>query len=56
MVSDVKGHEVKIDVYTLSFHGKLLIKGAWISLSYGMVFLARVSGKVLKFRVLHFHW
>ena len=28
MVSDVKGRDVKIDAYTLSFHDRLLIKGA----------------------------
>lgn len=35
LVSDVKGRDVKIDSYTLSFHGRLLIEGAEISLNYG---------------------
>ncbi|GLB34405.1 putative ABC transporter [Lyophyllum shimeji] len=35
LVSDVKGRDVKIDAYTLSFHGRLLIEGATISLNYG---------------------
>jgi ATP-binding cassette subfamily F protein 2 len=35
LVSDVKGRDVKIDAFTLSFHGRLLIEGAEISLNYG---------------------
>ncbi|RXK39065.1 ATP-binding cassette, subfamily F, member 2 [Tremella mesenterica] len=35
LVSDPKGRDVKIDQYTLSFHGRLLIEGAEISLNYG---------------------
>ncbi|KAF9463628.1 P-loop containing nucleoside triphosphate hydrolase protein [Collybia nuda] len=35
LVSDVKGRDVKIDAYTLSFHGRLLIEGAEVSLNYG---------------------
>ncbi|KAF8637019.1 hypothetical protein AX17_003103 [Amanita inopinata Kibby_2008] len=35
LVSDVKGRDVKIDSYTLSFHGRLLIENAEISLNYG---------------------
>lgn len=35
LVSDVKGRDVKIDAYTLSFHGRLLIEGAEIALNYG---------------------
>ncbi|KAF5369702.1 hypothetical protein D9615_010173 [Tricholomella constricta] len=35
LVSDVKGRDVKIEAYTLSFHGRLLIEGAEISLNYG---------------------
>lgn len=35
LVSDVKGRDIKIDAYTLSFHGRLLIEGAEISLNYG---------------------
>ncbi|KAI6013654.1 P-loop containing nucleoside triphosphate hydrolase protein [Pisolithus microcarpus] len=35
LVSDVKGRDIKIDQYTLSFHGRLLIEGAEISLNYG---------------------
>ena len=35
LVSDPKGRDIKIDQYTLSFHGRLLIEGAEISLNYG---------------------
>lgn len=35
LVSDVKGRDVKIDAYTLSFHGRLLIEGAEVALNYG---------------------
>jgi ABC-type lipopolysaccharide export system ATPase subunit len=35
LVSDVKGRDIKIDAYTLSFHGRLLIEGAEIALNYG---------------------
>ncbi|KAJ3501492.1 hypothetical protein NMY22_g18908 [Coprinellus aureogranulatus] len=35
LVSDVKGRDIKIDAYTLSFHGRLLIEGAEVSLNYG---------------------
>jgi ATP-binding cassette subfamily F protein 2 len=35
LVSDVKGRDIKIDSYTLSFHGRLLIEGAEIALNYG---------------------
>ena len=35
LVSDTKGRDIKIDSYTLSFHGRLLIEGAEISLNYG---------------------
>lgn len=35
LVSDVKGRDIKIDAYTLSFHGRLLIENAEISLNYG---------------------
>jgi len=35
LVSDVKGRDIKIDAFTLSFHGRLLIEGAEISLNYG---------------------
>jgi len=35
LVSDVKGRDIKIDAYTLSFHGRLLIEGAEISFNYG---------------------
>ncbi|KAF9547320.1 P-loop containing nucleoside triphosphate hydrolase protein [Agrocybe pediades] len=33
--SDPKGRDIKIDQYTLSFHGRLLIEGAEIALNYG---------------------
>ncbi|KAF8954998.1 P-loop containing nucleoside triphosphate hydrolase protein [Flammula alnicola] len=35
LVSDAKGRDIKIDQYTLSFHGRLLIEGAEIALNYG---------------------
>ncbi|KAL5483348.1 ARB1 [Sanghuangporus weigelae] len=35
LVSDSKGRDIKIDQYTLSFHGRLLIEGAEIALNYG---------------------
>ncbi|KAH7921087.1 P-loop containing nucleoside triphosphate hydrolase protein [Leucogyrophana mollusca] len=35
LVSDVKGRDIKIDSFTLSFHGRLLIEGAEIALNYG---------------------
>ena len=35
LVSDPKGRDIKIDSFTLSFHGRLLIEGAEVSLNYG---------------------
>ncbi len=35
LVSDTKGRDVKIESYTLSFHGRSLIEGAEIALNYG---------------------
>ncbi|KAF8166008.1 P-loop containing nucleoside triphosphate hydrolase protein [Crassisporium funariophilum] len=35
LISDVKSRDIKIDSYTLSFHGRLLIEGAEIALNYG---------------------
>ncbi|ODO09015.1 hypothetical protein I350_02611 [Cryptococcus amylolentus CBS 6273] len=35
LVSDPKGRDIKIDQFTLSFHGRLLIEGAEIALNYG---------------------
>ncbi|KAF8881157.1 P-loop containing nucleoside triphosphate hydrolase protein [Gymnopilus junonius] len=35
LVSDEKGRDIKMDQYTLSFHGRLLIEGAEVSLNYG---------------------
>jgi ATP-binding cassette, subfamily F, member 2 len=35
LVSDIKGRDIKMDQYTLSFHGRLLIEGAEIALNYG---------------------
>ncbi|KAM6496488.1 P-loop containing nucleoside triphosphate hydrolase protein [Amanita muscaria] len=35
LVSDQKARDIKIDSYTLSFHGRLLIEGAEIALNYG---------------------
>lgn len=41
LVSDAKGRDVKIDSYTLSFHGRLLIEGAEVSLNYGQRYFYR---------------
>ncbi|KZT60813.1 P-loop containing nucleoside triphosphate hydrolase protein, partial [Calocera cornea HHB12733] len=35
LVSDPKSRDIKIDSYTLSFHGRLLFEGAEIQLNYG---------------------
>lgn len=35
LVSDAKGRDIKMDQYTLSFHGRLLIEGAEVTLNYG---------------------
>lgn len=35
LTSDLKGRDVKIESYTLSFHGRLLVEGAEIVLNYG---------------------
>jgi ATPase subunit of ABC transporter with duplicated ATPase domains len=35
LVSDVQSRDIKMDQFTLSFHGRLLIEGAEISLNYG---------------------
>ncbi|ORX34490.1 ATP-binding cassette transporter [Kockovaella imperatae] len=35
LVSDPQSRDIKIDQYTLSFHGRLLIEGAEIALNYG---------------------
>lgn len=35
LVSDPKARDIKIDSFTLSFHGRLLIENAEISLNYG---------------------
>ncbi|KAF5321085.1 hypothetical protein D9619_000001 [Psilocybe cf. subviscida] len=35
LVSDPKSRDIKMDQYTLSFHGRLLIEGAEIALNYG---------------------
>ncbi len=35
LVSDPQSRDIKIDQYTLSFHGRLLIEGAGVSLNYG---------------------
>ncbi|WOO79321.1 putative ABC transporter ATP-binding protein [Vanrija pseudolonga] len=35
LVSDPKSRDIKIDQYTLSFHGRLLVEGAEIALNYG---------------------
>jgi ATP-binding cassette, subfamily F, member 2 len=35
LVSDAKGRDIKIDSFTLSFHGRLLIENAEISFNYG---------------------
>ena len=35
LVSDPKSRDIKVESYTLSFHGRLLIEGAEIALNYG---------------------
>lgn len=53
LVSDVKGRDIKIDSYTLSFHGRLLIENAEIALNYGQrygLLGENGSGKVSKIR------
>jgi hypothetical protein len=35
LVSDVKGRDIKMDSFTLSFHGRLLIENAEVALNYG---------------------
>ncbi|TFK63459.1 P-loop containing nucleoside triphosphate hydrolase protein [Pluteus cervinus] len=35
LVSDPKSRDIKIESYTLSFHGRLLVEGAEIALNYG---------------------
>lgn len=58
LVSDVKGRDIKIDQYTLSFHGRLLIEGAEISLNYGQrygLLGENGSGKV-GINILSFPW
>ena len=35
LVSNAKGCDIKMDSYTLSFHGRLLIEGAEVALNYG---------------------
>lgn len=50
LVSDAKGRDIKMDQYTLSFHGRLLIEGAEVSLNYGQrygLLGENGSGKVL---------
>ena len=57
LVSDVKGRDIKIDSYTLSFHGRLLIEGAEIALNYGQrygLLGENGSGKVRYMTLLRF--
>jgi len=35
LVSDPKSRDIKLDSYTLSFHGRLLFENAEVSLNYG---------------------
>ena len=35
LVSDPKSRDIKLDQFTLSFHGRLLVEGAEIALNYG---------------------
>jgi hypothetical protein len=35
LASDPKGRDIKIDQYTLSYHGRLLIDSAEVSFNYG---------------------
>jgi ATP-binding cassette subfamily F protein 2 len=43
LVSDEKGRDLKIDSYTLSFHGRLLIENAEISLNYGQRYVCAMT-------------
>lgn len=35
LTSDPRGRDIKMDQFTLSFHGRLLIDGAEVSFNYG---------------------
>jgi len=69
LVSDVKSRDIKIDAYTLSFHGRLLIEGAELALNYGnrygllgengsgkvSIALGRQTGSLMSFSLLSFN-
>ena len=46
LVSDPKGRDIKIDAYTLSFHGRLLFEGAQIELNYGRRCIAHEAREI----------
>lgn len=55
LVSDEKSRDIHIDSYTLSFHGRLLIENASVTLNYGQRYgllgengSGKVSGSVTK--------
>jgi hypothetical protein len=49
LVSDPKGRDIKIDAYTLSFHGRLLFEGAEVSLNYGQRYVLSCSSMDVRF-------
>ena len=54
LVSDPKGRDIKMDSFTLSFHGRLLIENAEVSLNYGQRYGLLGENGSGKVRVLHF--
>ena len=56
LVSDPKGRDIKMDSFTLSFHGRLLIENAEVSLNYGQRYGLLGENGSGKVRVLHFFW
>ena len=56
LVSDPKGRDIKMDSFTLSFHGRLLIENAEVSLNYGQRYGLLGENGSGKVRVLRFFW
>ena len=54
LVSDPKGRDIKMDSFTLSFHGRLLIENAEVSLNYGQRYGLLGENGSGKVRVLRF--
>ena len=54
LVSDPKGRDIKMESFTLSFHGRLLIENAEVSLNYGQRYGLLGENGSGKVRVLHF--